>query len=149
MQIWIDGDACPKAIKEIIFKMSKRTKINIIIVANHSTPIPPSPHIKKVQVGSGFDVVDKYIVANIEPHDLVITADIPFADEVVTKGGFALNPRGELYTENNIKQLLGSRNMNESLRSSGQITGGPSKLSPQTVQKFANALDTWIAKYHK
>ncbi|MDF1757048.1 MAG: YaiI/YqxD family protein [Legionellaceae bacterium] len=146
MQIWIDGDACPKAIKEIIFRVAKRTKAPIVIVANHSITIPPSPYITKVQVGSGFDVVDKYIVEHLQAKDLVITADIPFADEVVSKGAFALNPRGELYTENNIKQLLGNRNMNESLRSSGQMVGGPSKLGAKEVQRFANALDSWVAK---
>jgi uncharacterized protein len=146
MQIWIDGDACPRTIKDIVFRMTIRTKISLIVVANHPIPTPISPFIKKILVGSGFDVVDKYIVANIQPGDLVITADIPFADDVVTKGGFALNPRGELYSANNIKQHLGARNFNETLRGSGQITGGPSKQSAKEVQKFANALDSWVAK---
>ena len=146
MQVWIDGDACPKVIKEILYRMATRTKTSLIVVSNHAVSIPPSPFIKRIQVGSGFDVVDIYITDNISPSDLVITADIPFADSVITRGGFALNPRGEFYSENNIKQRLGSRNANETLRASGMISGGPSKYSPKDIQKFANTLDAWITQ---
>lgn len=146
MQVWIDGDACPKVIKEILYRMATRTKTSLIVVSNHTVSIPPSPFIKRIQVGSGFDVVDIYITDNISPSDLVITADIPFADSVITRGGFALNPRGEFYSENNIKQRLGSRNANETLRASGMISGGPSKYSPKDIQKFANTLDAWITQ---
>jgi len=146
MQIWIDGDACPKVIKDILFRMAIRTGTSLIVVSNHPLTIPASRHIKRIQVGAGFDVVDQYITEHIEPGDLVITADIPFADAVITKGGFALNPRGELYTVNNIKQQLSSRNFNESLRGSGMITGGPTKQNAQDIQRFANQLDRWITQ---
>lgn len=146
MQIWIDGDACPKIIKDILYKTAVRAKIPLIIATNRPISVPTSPFIKKVVVGLGFDVVDKYIVANLESCDLVITADIPFADEVVSKDAFALNPRGELYTKNNIKQHLSARNLNEAIRGSGQITGGPNKQNAKEVQRFANTLDTWVAK---
>lgn len=149
MQIWIDGDACPKTIKDILFRMAIRTQTSLIVVSNHPLSAPSSPFIKRIQVGAGFDVVDKYIVDCIQPGDLVITADIPFADAVVTQGGFALNPRGELYSANNIKQHLGSRNFNESLRSTGMITGGPNKHSSKEIQRFANNLDKWITQHKK
>jgi uncharacterized protein YaiI (UPF0178 family) len=148
MQIWVDGDACPKTIKAILFRVATRARISTIIVSNHYLSVPASTFIKKIIVGAGFDVVDNYIVNNLGPNDLVITADIPFADAVITKGGFALNPRGELYSSNNIKQHLSSRNLNESIRSSGLITGGPSKENAKETQKFANALDSWVTKNH-
>ena len=111
MQIWIDGDACPKPIKDILFRTAIRTQTPLIVVSNHALNTPASPFIKRNQVGAGFDVADRHIVDNMQAGDLVITADIPLADDVVTKGGLALNPRGELYSENNIKQLLGQRNL--------------------------------------
>ena len=146
MQIWMDGDACPKPIKEILFRTAIRTKTLLIVVSNHALHTPASPFIKRNQVGSGFDVADKHIVDNMQAGDLVITADIPLADDVVTKGGLALNPRGELYSENNIKQLLGQRNLNETLRGGGMISGGPAAFGPKEVQRFANALDKYLAK---
>ena len=146
MQIWIDGDACPKPIKEILFRTAIRTATPMIVVSNHALNTPASPYIKRNQVGAGFDVADKHIVDNMQAGDLVITADIPLADDVVTNGGWALNPRGELYSENNIKQLLGQRNLNETLRGGGMISGGPPKFGPKEIQRFANALDKFLAQ---
>ncbi|KTC67875.1 hypothetical protein Lbir_2477 [Legionella birminghamensis] len=149
MQIWIDGDACPKAIKEIVFRAAIRTQNLLIIVSNHSLMIPASPYIKKYQVGAGFDMADRHIVENMSPGDLVITADIPLADAVITKGGFALNPRGEMYTANNIKSHLAMRNLNEVLRGAQMISGGPPKLSAKEIQSFANGLDRFLASHVK
>jgi len=144
MKIWIDGDACPKAIKEIIFRAAMKRRVMVIIVANHVAMIPPSLFIKRVQVEQGFDKADKYIIANIEPLDLVITADIILADEVVTKKALALNPRGRLYTADNIKHTLAMRHLNESLRESGLISGGADALSVKEIQIFSNHLDRII-----
>lgn len=149
MQIWIDGDACPKPIKDILFRTAIRTQTALIVVSNHALSTPASVFIKRSQVGAGFDVADNYIVDNMQAGDLVITADIPLADDVVTNGGVALNPRGELYTENNIKQLLSQRNHNETLRGGGMISGGPAKFGPKEIQKFANALDKFLAQQRK
>jgi uncharacterized protein len=144
MKIWVDADACPKVIKEILFRAAKRMQVMVVLVSNHPLPAPPSPFITKLQVTSGFDVADNKIVQSIEAGDLVITADIPLADAVVSKGGMALNPRGELYSEANIKQRLSIRNFSEGLRSSGVATGGPAKISKKEIQDFANALDRVI-----
>jgi uncharacterized protein YaiI (UPF0178 family) len=149
MQIWLDGDACPKVVKEIIFRAVIRTKTSLILVANHLVPIPPSLFIKRIQVSGGFDVADQYIVDNLQHGDLVITADIPLADLVVAKGGLALNPRGELYTASNIKQFLSIRNFSESLRGSGVVTGGPSALDSKSTQLFANNLDKFLRQHIK
>ncbi|MBA2655476.1 MAG: YaiI/YqxD family protein [Tatlockia sp.] len=147
MKIWIDADACPKLIKDLLFRAAARSQTHLIAVSNHAITIPPSPFIKKFQVGMGFDVADKYIATHMEPGDLVITADIPFADVVITQGGFALNPRGMLYSKNNIKQHLAARDFNESLRSCNLLSGGPSSLSPKDVKDFANNLDRFITKH--
>ncbi len=144
MAIWVDADACPKVIKEILFRAAIRTKTDTIFVANQSLIVPASPFIKKVLVSAGFDVADNYIVKNITQKDLVITADIPLADAVVAKGAMALNPRGQLYSENNIKQRLSLRNFGEGLRNSGIITNGPDKLSKKDIQSFANRLDQFL-----
>ncbi len=149
MQIWLDGDACPKVIKEIVFRAVNRTKTSLFLVANHLVPIPPSLFIKRIQVSGGFDVADNYIVDNLQHGDLVITGDIPFADAVIAKGGIALNPRGELYTAANIKQFLSIRNFSESLRGSGVITGGPSTLNSKSTQLFANNLDKFLRQHQK
>ena len=146
MQIWMDGDACPKPIKDILFRTAVRNKTLLFVVSNHALTTPPSPYIKRHQVGAGFDVADNHIVDNMEAGDLVITADIPLANDVVEKGGLALNPRGELYSINNIKQLLGQRNMNETLRGGGMISGGPAKFGPKEIQRFANQLDKFLAQ---
>lgn len=145
MQIWVDADACPKVIKEILFKAAIRTKINMILVANQPIFVPPSIFIKTVKVSSGFDVADNYIVCNLNENDLVITADIPLADAAIQKGCFALNPRGMFYSTNNIKQHLSTRNFNAELRSAGLVTGGPNVLSKKDIQSFANALDRFLA----
>ncbi|MFC3908997.1 YaiI/YqxD family protein [Legionella dresdenensis] len=144
MQIWIDGDACPKIIKEMLFRAAIRTQTCLIAVSNHPISIPPSPFIKRYQVGAGFDVADKYILTAMRSGDLVITADIPLADAVITQGGHALNPRGELYSAHNIKQHLAIRNLNDSLRSCNMIAGGPNKISQKEVRDFANKLDKFL-----
>ena len=141
MKIWVDADACPKIIKEILFRAAIRTKTELILVANHSIPTPPSPFIKKLQVMSGFDVADNKIVQEMEADDLVITADVPLASAVIAKNGMALNPRGELYTKDSIQRSLSLRNFNETLRESGMLTGGPAKLSQRDSHAFACALD--------
>ena len=146
MKIWLDGDACPKAIKTILFKAVIRTQTTLVMVSNHFLTAPASPFIKKVQVHAGFDVADNHIVANMESGDLVITADIPLADAVVTQGGIALNPRGELYSANNIKQRLAIRNLNESLRSSGLLTSGQGTISAKEIQQFAKGLDRLLCQ---
>lgn len=141
MQIWVDADACPKVIKDILFNAAMRTKTSLILVSNHAIPSPSSPYISKIQVMDGFDVADDRIMQRIQPGDLVITADIPLAHAIIEKQGMALNPRGELYTSANIKQRLSVRNFSADLRSSGVKTGGPAPLSKQEIQRFANALD--------
>ena len=146
MKIWLDGDACPKTIKDILFRAIIRTQTTLIVVSNHFFLTPASPFIKKWQVPAGFDAADNQIVASMEPGDLVITADIPLADAVVSKGGKALNPRGELYSTHNIKQHLAVRNLNESLRSSGLINSGQGKMSAKEIQNFANCLDKFLNK---
>jgi uncharacterized protein len=149
MTIWLDGDACPKPIKDVLCRAATRTQSQLMIVANHFFPTPPSPFIKKQLVGAGFDVADNYIVEHLTPGDLVITADIPLADAAISKGGTVINPRGELYSAHNIKQHLASRNMNESLRSSGLISGGPSKLGAKEIQQFSNHLDKFLTQQRK
>ncbi len=145
MKIYIDADACPKAIKEILIKAAIRTQRELILVANKPLNVARHALIKTVLVPSGFDVADDYIADVVEPHDLVITADIPLADKVIDKHAVALNPRGTLYTKENIKQRLSVRNFNEVLRSTGIQTGGPKVMSKQDIQQFANALDRYLA----
>lgn len=149
MNIWIDGDACPKPIKQILFRAAIKRKVHLLIVANHIATIPASPYIKKVLVASGFDKADDYIVNHVEKSDLVITSDIILADHIIEKSALALNPRGTLYSEQNIKQVLTIRNLNESLRSNGLIRGGPNTLATKDIQSFSNHLDRIITQYHK
>jgi uncharacterized protein len=144
MQIWVDADACPNQIKEILFRAANRTKIPMILVANQNIRIPPSPFIKMIQVPGGFDMADNYIAKNLQANDLVITADIPLADAAIDRGGFALNPRGELYSKKNIKERLSLRDFSENLRGSGVVTGGPPRLNKSDVQAFANSLDQFL-----
>ncbi|MDO6428548.1 YaiI/YqxD family protein [Thalassotalea sp. 1_MG-2023] len=144
MAIWVDADACPVPIKEIIFRAAERTKTPTTLIANHAMKIPPSPFIKFVQVSSGFDVADNEIVKRCTEKDLVITSDIPLAAEIVDKNAIALNPRGELYTKQNIKQRLNMRDFMDTLRSSGIETGGSAPLSQADRQSFANQLDKWL-----
>jgi hypothetical protein len=141
MQIWVDADACPNVVKDILFRAAERTKTNLTLVANQPVKIPPSRYIKTVRVANGFDVADKEIIEQLGPGDLVVTADIPLAAEVIEKGAHALNPRGEFYTEENIRQRLAMRNFMDELRSSGVNTGGPPTFSHKERQAFANHLD--------
>lgn len=149
MQIWVDADACPKVIKEILFRAAERTQVAVTLVANQYLPTPPSRLIKAIQVPAGFDVADNTIVQKLAPGDLVITADIPLAAEVIEKGGHALNPRGELYTQDNIRQRLSMRDFMDTLRSSGIDTGGPAALNAADRQQFANQLDRFLARHSK
>lgn len=146
MKIWVDADSCPVVIKEILFRAAERTQTPTTLLANHYLKVPPSKVISFVQVSSGFDVADDEIVKRAEPNDLVITADIPLAAEVVEKGCVALNPRGELYTESNIRQRLNMRDFMDTLRSSGIETGGAPPISQSDRQAFANNLDKWLAQ---
>ena len=146
MRIWIDADACPNVIKEILFRAAERTKVPLTLVANQPTRIPLSPLVRQVQVSAGFDEADRRILELVEPGDLVITADIPLAAKVIEKGARALNPRGELYTEENVRERLAMRNLMDELRSGGMISGGPAVLSQSDRQAFANALDRVLSK---
>lgn len=145
-RIWVDADACPVAIKEILFRAAQRTQVQVTLVANHALRTPPSPHIRSIQVPGGFDVADNEIAGQVAPGDLVVTQDIPLAAAVIDKGALAIHPRGELYTPDTIKQRLTMRNFMEELRSSGVDTGGPSALHPRDKQAFANQLDRWLAQ---
>ncbi|MEA9358362.1 YaiI/YqxD family protein [Bacteriovorax sp. PP10] len=140
-KIWIDADACPKAVKEILYKTSARLKIELSLVANAYQAIPLSPLITLTIVGKQLDEADQYIVDYVLSGELVITADIPLAAKVVEKEAFALNPRGELYTEENIGEILSMRDFMKDLRDGGAITGGPSTFGPKDVEHFANALN--------
>jgi uncharacterized protein YaiI (UPF0178 family) len=146
MHIWIDADACPKVVKDILFRAVVRTKTPLTLVANQYIPRPKNPLIKSVQVSQGFDEADNYIVENLEAGDLVITADIPLASDAIDKGAVVINPRGEKYTEDNIKQRLGMRDLMEELRATGEVTGGPSAYNQKDGQAFANSLDRLLAK---
>ncbi|STX27663.1 Uncharacterized BCR, YaiI/YqxD family COG1671 [Legionella beliardensis] len=149
MNIWIDGDACPKAIKQILFRAAIKRCVYVTMVANHFSPMPSSPFIKRIIVEAGFDRADDYILAHVNGRDLIITADIILAHRAVTKQAFALNPRGTLYSANNINQILSTRNLNESLRENGLIQGGLDKLSTKEIQNFSNHLDRLISQYAK
>ena len=146
MQIWVDADACPGVIKEILFRAAERAKVSLTLVANKLLRTPPSRYIKAIQVPGGFDVADSKIVELVEYGDLVITADIPLASLVIGKGGHALNPRGEFYTQDNIQERLSMRNFMDELRGSGVDTGGPSSFSQSDRQTFANQLDRFLAR---
>jgi uncharacterized protein YaiI (UPF0178 family) len=147
VKIWIDGDACPNAIKDILFRAAERTATRLTLVANHTVKIPRSPHISFLQVASGFDVADNEIVKRLAPGDLVITGDIPLAAEIIENGGQALNPRGELYTADNIKARLTMRDLMESLRSSGVESGGQAPLNHGDRKAFADQLDKIITRH--
>jgi len=145
MRIWVDADACPNAIKEILFRAAERARIDLTLVANQPVRTPPSQYIKALQVPPGFDVADNKIVELTEAGDLVITADIPLAAGVIDKGGHALDPRGETYTKDNIKERLAMRKLMDELRSSGVDTGGPATFGNADRQAFANKLDRFLA----
>ncbi len=148
MEIWVDADACPVVIKDIIFRAAKRTNINVTLVANQFIQIPRASNLKFIRVAAGFDVADDEIVKRIDVGDLVITSDIPLAAEVIEKGGMALSPRGEMHTTDNIKQRLNIRDFMDTMRSSGINTGGPPPLNQNDRQTFANHLDRILTKYH-
>lgn len=149
MNIWIDADACPAVIKDILFKAAERTTVQLTLVANQTMRVPASDYISFVQVPSGFDVADNEIVKRLVPGDLVITADIPLAAEVIEKGALALNPRGELYSANNIKARLTMRDFMDTLRSSGIDTGGPAALKMRDRKLFADQLDKLLTRHVK
>ena len=144
MDIWVDADACPGAIKEILFRAAERTGTRVTLVANQYINTPRSRFVACIQVSKGFDVADNEIVTRCAKGDLVITGDIPLADEVISKGCLALSPRGELFTEENIKARLNIRDFMETMRSSGVQTGGPSSLGASDKQAFGNQLDRWL-----
>lgn len=146
MKIWVDADACPVVIKDILFRAAERTGIEVTLVANQYLKVPAARNITMLQVGSGFDVADNEIVKRCSPSDLVITADIPLADEVLEKGADALNPRGERYSLDTIKAKLSMRDFMDTLRGSGIDTGGPPPLNQGDRKAFANQLDRWLAK---
>lgn len=145
-RIWVDADACPAVIRDVLFRAARRLGISTTLVANHHIRVPPSPHLRSQQVASGFDKADDYIAAQVEKGDLVITGDIPLAARAVEAGGTALNPRGTLYDAESIREHLGRRNFMEEMRSAGLETGGPSALGKSDVQAFANALDRFLAR---
>ena len=147
MKIWVDADACPAVIKDILYKAAERTGTILTLVANQFLRTPPSQYIYFVRVSAGLDVADNEIVQKMSAGDLVITADIPLAANVVEKGGYALNPRGEMYTADNIRDRLSMRDFMDTLRSSGIETGGPAALSKKDRQTFANRLDTFLHQH--
>jgi uncharacterized protein len=146
VQIWVDADACPQVIKEILFRAAERAQIVTTLVANTLLRVPSSPFIKSVRVPKGFNVADHQIVEQIQPGDLVITADIPLAAEVITRGAHALDPRGELYSEDNVRERLAIRNLMQELRSTGDILGGPAPFNQSDRQRFANHLDRLLTR---
>ena len=149
MQIWIDADACPAVIKDILYRAAQRKQVALILVANQPLRIPASAYIRSMRVAGGFDVADHKIVELVQPGDLVITADIPLAADVIKKGGYALNPRGDLYTQDNIQERLTLRNFMGELRNTGVNTGGPPPLNHSDRQAFANQLDRFLTRHAK
>lgn len=146
MQIWVDADACPAVVRDILFRAAARIECSMTLVANRPMRTPPSsPRIRSVQVAYGFDVADRHIAASVAPGDLVITADVPLAALVVEAGATALNPRGQLYTRENVRQALAARDLLEELRGDGLVSGGPPPLDHSDRQRFANALDRFLA----
>jgi len=148
MKIWVDADACPAVIKDILFKAARRVECELTLVANHSMQIPSSPLIKLLNVPAGFDVADNEIVKRCIAGDLVITSDIPLASEVIDKKAHALNPRGEFYTADNIRQRLNMRDFMDTLRSSGIDTGGQAAMSHADRREFANQLDRFLTRHN-
>lgn len=146
MPIWIDADACPRAIKEILFRAAFRTGTEVVLVANQDLYAPRSPLIRHLRVPKGFDVADGEIVRRVGPADLVVTADIPLAAAVLAKGAAALDPRGHLHTEETIGERLSIRNFLDELRGEGVVTGGPAPFASRDRQAFANALDVWLQR---
>ena len=146
MRIWVDADACPAVIKDILYRAAGRTGILTTLVANKYLKLPHSPHLRAVQVAQGIDVADSHIVKELQAGDLVVTADIPLASDVIAKGGHALNPRGEFYTPDSIQERLALRNHLDQLRGAGERTGGPAALDNTDRKRFADQLDRFLAK---
>ncbi len=146
MEIWVDADACPNPVKEILFRAAQKRGLNLTLVANQALRVPPSPFIRQVRVEAGFDIADHYIAQRVQPGDLVITADIPLADAVVSRRAQALNPRGEIYTPETIGQRLAVRNLMDELRGAGLVSGGPPALGAVERKAFADALDRLLAR---
>lgn len=146
MQIWVDADACPVVVREILFKAAQRTGVQLTLIANQMVRVPSVPNIKALQVSSGFDVADNEIVRRAEKGDLVITSDIPLAAELIAKGALALNPRGELYTTETVRSKLNMRDFMDTMRSSGVHTGGSAAYGQREKQAFANQLDRYLAR---
>ncbi len=146
MHIWVDADACPAAIKEILYRAAERTGVPLTLVANQPLRTPPSRLIRSVQVQHGFDVADRHIAERVRSGDLVITADVPLAAQIIEKDAEAINPRGEHYTTENIKERLALRDLMADLRDTGELTGGPRPLGPSDLQAFANALDRLLTR---
>jgi hypothetical protein len=144
--IWVDADACPNVIKDILYRAAERTKVSVTLVANQPLQIPRIPSLRAVQVASGFDVADNEIVRRVTAGDLVVTADIPLAAEVIAKGGEAVNPRGERYSADTIRGILGMRDFMDTMRASGNVGGGPPPLTLANRNAFAQHLDTWLAR---
>ena len=143
--LWVDADACPNLIKTVLFRAAQKRQLNTLLVANQFISTPPSKYIRTIRVSGGFDVADDYIVQHMQGGDLVITGDIPLAAQVIQKQGFALNPRGEMYTKNNIGEKLAMRDFMEEMRNSGLVSGGAAAMAAKDVQSFANALDRFLA----
>ena len=146
MNIWVDADACPAVVKDILYRAAERTRVPLTLVANKPLRTPPSPFIRTLQVPRGFDVADNEIARRVEPGDLVVTADIPLAAEVIERGGHALDPRGELFSPETIRERLTMRDFMDELRASGVQTGGPPPLAHGDRQRFANQLDRLLAR---
>lgn len=148
MPIWVDADACPVPVRDILCRAAVRWRIRTTFIANHVIPLPASPFIQRRQVPQGFDVADNEIVSQMAPGDLVITQDIPLAAEAIERGADVFNPRGQAFTRENIRQRLAMRNFMEELRSSGQVTGGPAPFSQADRKTFADQLDRWLQRNH-
>jgi uncharacterized protein YaiI (UPF0178 family) len=148
-QIWVDADACPAPIKEVLFRAAEREQVQVTLVANQWLRTPPSRFVRTIQVPGGFDVADAEIVERVSAGDLVVTQDIPLAALVIEKGALAVHPRGELYTPDTIAQRLSMRNFMDELRGSGVDTGGPAAFHARDKQAFANQLDRWLAQFRK
>jgi uncharacterized protein YaiI (UPF0178 family) len=146
MPIWVDADACPKPIKDILFRAAERTGEPLTLVANHAMAVPRRPNVRLLQVPGGFDVADAEITGRVAPGDLVVTADIPLAADVIARGAQALNPRGEMYSPDTIRSILNMRDFMDTLRASGVQTGGPPALNQADRQAFASQLDRWLAR---
>lgn len=149
MPIWVDADACPVPIRDILCRAATRWQIETTFIANHVIKLPPSPWIKARQVAQGFDVADNEIMAQLSDNDLVITQDIPLAAEAIEQGADVFNPRGQAFTRDNIRQRLAMRNFMEEMRSAGEVTGGPTAFSQQDRKEFADQLDRWLQKHHR